>query len=323
MEGWVLIHRKICDHPFYKERRVFSRSEAWFDLIILANHKDHKFLLGTEVVKAKRGEVISSEVKLSERWRWSRTKVRDFLALLEREQMVIKKATNKKTSLLLVNYEPYQKPETANHTAKKHQKNIKKTQSNNDKELGKNEKETPPVVPLLGDGDGYHVFDGWDLEDKASFLADTWNRFCGSEEIGLSKIALTPERMTTIQKKLVAFPDLMFEWSSIVGRVALDPFFHGNNPQGWRADFDWILSGDNYLALLSSKTDLESLCFGGESLRQHLEPPEPTESQEDTLGESLSGNASEVEELLPRNQLADGDSDEKALPPGDDEDINF
>jgi len=299
MEGWVLIHRKICDHPFYKERRVFSRSEAWLDLIFLANHTDHKFLLGTEVIEAKRGEVITSEVKLSERWRWSRTKVRDFIALLEREQMVIKKATNRKTSLLLVNYEPYQKPETANHTAKKHQKNIKKTQSNNDKEIIKNEKEkTPPVVPLLGDGDGYHVFDGWDLEDKASFLADTWNRFCASGKIGLPKIALTPKRMATIQKKLTAFPDLMFEWSSIIGRVAMDPFFHGNNPQGWRAGFDWILSGDNYLALLSSESDLESLCLGDESQRRGPESHEPMEPRGRTLWESLSNDTPEKEEVF-------------------------
>jgi hypothetical protein len=91
----------------------------------------------------------------------------------------------------------------------------------------------------------------------------------------------------------------MFEWSSIIGRVAMDPFFHGNNPQGWRASFDWILTGDNYLALLSSESDLESIYLGDVSQRRDPESHEPPETRDDiTLGESLSRDTSEVEELF-------------------------
>ncbi len=92
MEGWIKLHRKILDHPFFKERRVFSKFEAWIDLLLMANHKAHQFLLGSTMIEARRGELITSELKLMERWQWSKAKVRRFIKRLEDERMVIKKA---------------------------------------------------------------------------------------------------------------------------------------------------------------------------------------------------------------------------------------
>jgi len=82
MRGWIKLHRKIFDHPFYRERRIFSHLEAWLDLLLLANHADHKFLLGNQMIEAQRGEVVTSELKLMERWRWSKAKVRRYIACL-------------------------------------------------------------------------------------------------------------------------------------------------------------------------------------------------------------------------------------------------
>lgn len=44
--GWIKLWRKVQQHPFYKERRVFSRFEAWLDLLFMANHQNHEFPLG-------------------------------------------------------------------------------------------------------------------------------------------------------------------------------------------------------------------------------------------------------------------------------------
>jgi hypothetical protein len=78
-----------------------------------ANHEDCKFLLGNQLIEAKRGDVITSEVKLMDRWGWSKTKVRAFLDLLENDSMLVKKADNKKTTLTLVNYSVWQDSQTA------------------------------------------------------------------------------------------------------------------------------------------------------------------------------------------------------------------
>lgn len=112
MSGWIKLHRQIWDHWLYQEKRVFSRFEAWIDLILMANHKDTRFALGNEIVEAKRGEVITSELKLMERWGWSKTKLRNFLELCEKDGMIIKKSDRKKTTIIIVNYSDYQDQET-------------------------------------------------------------------------------------------------------------------------------------------------------------------------------------------------------------------
>ena len=95
----------------------------------MASHKDNKFVLGNELMEVKRGSFITSEVKLSEKWGWSRTKVRSFLELLEKDNMIIKKSDNKKTTLTIVNYNDYQFQETT----KEQQKNNKKTSKEHQK----------------------------------------------------------------------------------------------------------------------------------------------------------------------------------------------
>ena len=82
-EGWIKLYRKIREHAFFQEKRTFSRFEAWVDLILQANHKDARVLLGNELIEVQRGSFITSEVKLMERWKWSKSKVRAFLTLLQ------------------------------------------------------------------------------------------------------------------------------------------------------------------------------------------------------------------------------------------------
>jgi len=106
-EGWVSVHRTIQDHWLWEDK-PFSKGQAWIDLLMLANHEDSKFLLGNQLVEAKRGDVITSEIKLMARWGWSNTKVRTFISLLEKDSMLIKKTDSKKSVLTLTNYSVWQ-----------------------------------------------------------------------------------------------------------------------------------------------------------------------------------------------------------------------
>ena len=107
-QGWIRLHRKIQDHWLYKEKRKFSRFEAWIDLLMMANHKDNKFLLGNELIEVNRGQLVTSELKLMERWRWGKSKLRDFLKLLEEDGMIVRKSDRKKTVITICNYSKYQ-----------------------------------------------------------------------------------------------------------------------------------------------------------------------------------------------------------------------
>lgn len=94
MKGWISLHRRIRDHWIWQEK-PFDKRSAWIDLLMMANHQENKFLLGSELIEIQRGSFVTSELKLMERWGWSKTKLRNFLKLLEEDGMLIKKQTKK------------------------------------------------------------------------------------------------------------------------------------------------------------------------------------------------------------------------------------
>jgi DNA replication protein DnaD len=102
-------------------------------MLLMANHDYNKFLLGNELVEIKRGSFITSELKLMERWGWSKTKVRSFLSLLEKDKMIIKKSDKKKTTIIIENYNDYQACETTEKPQKNHKETTEKPQEDTNK----------------------------------------------------------------------------------------------------------------------------------------------------------------------------------------------
>lgn len=134
MQGWIRVDRKITEHWLWDDR-PFSRGQAFIDLIMMANHKDNTFLHGTELLTIDRGSFVTSELKLMERWGWSKSKVRYFLNALELDSMLVKKTDRKKTTITIVNYSIYQDLQTTEEPKKDHKKTAKRPQkdtNNND-----------------------------------------------------------------------------------------------------------------------------------------------------------------------------------------------
>lgn len=135
MEGWIKLHRKLQDNPLWFSEK-FTRGQAWVDLILLANHEDSYFYKRGVKIDVKRGQSGRSEVELSDRWKWSRSKVRKFLNDLEKEQQIKQHKTNVTQLITIINYDIYQKKDTKR-TPKEHQKDTYKNDKNvnNKKEL--------------------------------------------------------------------------------------------------------------------------------------------------------------------------------------------
>lgn len=133
-KGWMPIYRRLQDHWLWQDK-PFAKGQAWLDLLLLASHNDKEFLFGNQIVKNEVGSFITSELKLMERWGWSKTKVRAFLKLLQDEKMIVKKSDNKKTAITIVNYSVYADYETAKELQKDNKKTAKELQKdtiNND-----------------------------------------------------------------------------------------------------------------------------------------------------------------------------------------------
>lgn len=107
-KGWIILLRTIQDNFLWKIR-PYSKGQAWVDLILTANHQNNKVLIENETLLVKRGELITSQRKLAEKWGWSRNTVRTFLALLEKEKMIELKTTHQLSHLIIINYNRLQK----------------------------------------------------------------------------------------------------------------------------------------------------------------------------------------------------------------------
>ena len=108
-QGWIAVDRKIFDNLIWKNDDPFDRRSAWIDLLLLVNHADNKVLINGKIETVKRGQRITSILYLSQRWRWSRTKTKAFLKLLESEGMIrLDVQAKKKTIITITNYSKYQ-----------------------------------------------------------------------------------------------------------------------------------------------------------------------------------------------------------------------
>jgi hypothetical protein len=106
--GFIPIRRSLFDHFLFEEHRVFSRFEAWLDLIQMASFTDeNKKIIGGKLIERNRGEVVASLRYLMNRWNWSMSKVCDYLELLRSQQMVVVTKENGVTKILLVNFEKH------------------------------------------------------------------------------------------------------------------------------------------------------------------------------------------------------------------------
>jgi len=123
--GYIHLWRKIWDDPLFREGRKFSRFEAWVDMILMANGIEKEMLCDGKYITIKRGQIVTSELKLSRRWNWSRTKVRSFLLTLSDNRKtsdiprIKQQKDNKKNIITILKYNEYNPLKTAKKTSEK------------------------------------------------------------------------------------------------------------------------------------------------------------------------------------------------------------
>ncbi len=141
--GWIKIHRKISDNPIWNDK-PFCKGHAWTDLLTITNHKDGFIKIKNgENINIKRGECGYSELKLSEKWGWSRGKVKRFLTLLCKQEMIQQTIVHKHSIVKVLSYDEYQDSttnDTTNDTTNR-QQTVQQTDTNKNDKKEKNDKE--------------------------------------------------------------------------------------------------------------------------------------------------------------------------------------
>lgn len=126
--SWFSITRKLLKSDLWLSE-PFNKGQAWVDLVGNAFYAPGSIWVRGIEVKLERGQLGISEEKLSERWQWSRSKVRRYLKLLNTRQQIEQQNSNITSIITILNYNKHQPGDTANDTAndtaKEQQKNSK------------------------------------------------------------------------------------------------------------------------------------------------------------------------------------------------------
>ena len=113
-DPYFIIKRKVVtDKLYYLE--PFTKWQAFFDMIRMANWDDGSFESGLDQINLSRGEFIHTEEHLAEVWKWSRGKVRRFIKWLEKDDRLTVRKTvlvsgQTRNIVKLVNYPKHQFP---------------------------------------------------------------------------------------------------------------------------------------------------------------------------------------------------------------------
>ena len=129
MKGWISLHRKILDNPILTRGRQYSRFEAFVYMLLKANHKDNKALIGNNLIIIKKGSFITSQKKLMKEFNWGSSRLRTFLKLLESDGMIETNTNTISTHITINNYKELQGLQTANELQTKHKQTANKLQT--------------------------------------------------------------------------------------------------------------------------------------------------------------------------------------------------
>ena len=122
-DGFIPLGRSFFSHPFWSERRVFSRAEAWVDLVQEAEWKARKKMLIGKMIEVPRGGIVASVRFLSDRWTWSNTKVCQFLEILRQDSMITTEKRQGITIVILCNYDKFNPVDKEGKTTRKRRGN--------------------------------------------------------------------------------------------------------------------------------------------------------------------------------------------------------
>ena len=154
-KGWISLHRKILDNPILTRSRTYSRFEAFVYMLLRANHKDNKAVIGNQLIKVKKGSFITSQKKLMIEFNWGTSRLRSFLELLREDKMIEVKSNAISTHITINNYSELQGLQTDTKLKTKRKQTATKSEAKTDNNVNNDNndnKEQEFINQVLAEG---------------------------------------------------------------------------------------------------------------------------------------------------------------------------
>tara|TARA_R100000152_G_C6777909_1_gene208123 strand:+ start:1144 stop:1944 length:801 start_codon:yes stop_codon:yes gene_type:complete len=211
-KGWISLHRKILDNPVLTRSRTYSRFEAFVYMLLKANHKDNKVLIGNQLIKVNKGSFITSQKQLMIEFNWGTSRLRNFLELLKKDKMIEINSNAISTLITINNYSELQGLQTDNKPiAKRKQtdsKLIAKTNNNENNENNENNdnKEQEFINQVLAEG----------IKITPMVAPDIIDDFCNywtERNVGGTKMKYEMEKTFDIKRRLNRWLKNQKDWN--------------------------------------------------------------------------------------------------------------
>lgn len=279
-KGFIMLSRKFFSNEMWEAARTFSECEAWLDLIQSARFDATRLTasIGGREITYGRGQYPASIRFLSKRWRWGEQKVRSFIEKLIKKGMVTTDNSQGMTIITLVKCDDYNINNTANNTQDntpnvldynkikelvtqtiaqtvtqlQHSGNTKKNKDNKDNNIGDSNES-------LVCGAAQPHAERINYDQLVDFFNSETNGVFGTIRSPLSETrrGMISARVKTYGKD--AFADM-------IRRAYRSDFLKGQNKNGWRASFDWLIKPTNFEKVISGNYDNKDVgCSNAES----------------------------------------------------------
>jgi len=106
-KGYFFTWRKVFDH-WVAEKKPWCDGFMWIYFLSRANYEDNVVNFRDEYIPVKRGEFITSQLKLCEISGWGRKRTNKFLKALKNEKMATTEGTRRWTRVKILKFDEYQ-----------------------------------------------------------------------------------------------------------------------------------------------------------------------------------------------------------------------
>ena len=239
-QGWISLHRKILDNPLFKEPKALT---LWVYLLLRANHKDTKAIIGNLSIDIKRGQFLTGRKSLAEATGIQESKIERLLKLFENEQQIEQQKKSKYRLISIVKYESYQGDEQQTNNKRTTTEQQLNTDNNVNKGNNENKREAIPYQLIA---DAYQKYYSDPTGNAGLVPAKQWS----AKRKGAIKKLWNLDSNSELEKNQtnnIEHWERYFDYCSSIG------FFQGDAARSddhanWKASFDFLIKVDTYNA---------------------------------------------------------------------------
>ncbi len=276
-KGFIKLSRSFFNNKMWQAARKFSECEAWLDLIQSARFEASPTtsLIGSCEVTWNRGQYPASIRFLSKKWGQSESWVRKCLSNFKKEGMITIDNTQGVSVITLVNFDKYNTPSDTPSDTHFNTPNIL---NNNQLEQLITQVATQVVTQAMKSQHTSDTNNKKEEEYNNNYSLRSSNELlCGTspheEQIDYDKLAdyfnsETKGVFGTIRKPLSNVRKGMIRarikergkevFIEMIHKAYESDFLKGQNKNGWKASFDWLIKPTNFEKVISGNYDNRS-----------------------------------------------------------------